>query len=218
MRDQTSPPPAEGTKDQRAVEGADADLVPRDNKAATGQQGHTLDGVLGPRAIHGIPTMVRSQTVSLTMTHRGPLPAPEMFREYESVCPGAADRIIKMAEDEGAHRRSIETKTVDADIALQRRGQTYGLIGFLVVALLGAGLLALGIDIAGYIVLVGNAIVMLGGSIWNRIEETRARKLEERKVKALEDGRKAERADAPPPAAPQQSKHGKGRKKSRRRQ
>lgn len=38
----------------------------------------------------------------------GPLPSPEDFREYEDVLPGAADRILGMAEYQLRHRASAQ--------------------------------------------------------------------------------------------------------------
>ena len=43
-----------------------------------------------------------------TSVHSGPLPAPGMFQEYEKVLPGAADRIMAMAEKEANHRHPID--------------------------------------------------------------------------------------------------------------
>jgi uncharacterized membrane protein len=38
----------------------------------------------------------------------GPLPMPSMLQGYEDVVPGAAERIIKLAEDEAVHRRQMD--------------------------------------------------------------------------------------------------------------
>lgn len=38
----------------------------------------------------------------------GPIPPPNIIAGYEEVVPGAADRIIQMAEKQAAHRQSIE--------------------------------------------------------------------------------------------------------------
>jgi uncharacterized membrane protein len=51
----------------------------------------------------------------------GPLPHPEILAGYEEACPGAALRIIQMAEDEGRSRRALEAKAVDAQVEGMRR-------------------------------------------------------------------------------------------------
>jgi len=61
--------------------------------------------------------------------HRGPLPVPEQLAKYEATLPGAADRIIKMAETQALHRQSLEKATVQQ----QARNSMLGLIfGFLI--------------------------------------------------------------------------------------
>src|SRR3989338_3375865 len=46
----------------------------------------------------------------------GPLPPPEVLRQFDQVVPGAAERIIKMAEQQFAHRTELEKKVIDSDI------------------------------------------------------------------------------------------------------
>jgi len=53
--------------------------------------------------------------------HEGPLPPPAILQQYDTVVPGAAERIIAMAEGEVAHRRSIEVQQVNTDIQTQTR-------------------------------------------------------------------------------------------------
>jgi len=64
---------------------------------------------------------------------RGPLPDPQTLREYDKVVPGAAERIIQMAEKEVDHRRDIQRRALDAQIddnkvarIQTRRGQFLG--------------------------------------------------------------------------------------------
>ena len=42
----------------------------------------------------------------------GPLPAPEMLQGYEDVVPGAAARILTLAEEEALHRRGLDRSFV----------------------------------------------------------------------------------------------------------
>lgn len=74
----------------------------------------------------------------------GPLPPPEVFAGYDKVLPGAAERILKMAEDEANHRRAQEGKLVTSTCRDGRLGLWMGfLIGMLgisgscVVAIIG---------------------------------------------------------------------------------
>lgn len=60
--------------------------------------------------------MVVSQTITA-----GPIPAPELLAGYEHVCPGTAERIVRMAEVEGQHRRDLESRAMNAQIEAMRR-------------------------------------------------------------------------------------------------
>lgn len=51
--------------------------------------------------------------------HQGPLPAPEDLHHYEALLPGAAERILRLAEDEATHRRRLEDRTSAANAATQ---------------------------------------------------------------------------------------------------
>ena len=42
--------------------------------------------------------------------HSGPLPHPDILNRYNEVVPGAAERILKMAENEQEHRLSMDKK------------------------------------------------------------------------------------------------------------
>ena len=46
----------------------------------------------------------------------GPIPPPNIIAGYENVVPGAADRIIKMAEQQSSHRQSMELLETKAEI------------------------------------------------------------------------------------------------------
>jgi len=58
----------------------------------------------------------------------GPIPSPDQLAKFEAVIPGSAERILKMAEQEGEHTRDIQKRAVIADIRLQYLGQAYALV------------------------------------------------------------------------------------------
>ena len=55
----------------------------------------------GPTGQMLIPVSQIVQTVALTT---GPLPPPEQLAQYEQIIPGAADRILRMTENNSDHR------------------------------------------------------------------------------------------------------------------
>lgn len=56
----------------------------------------------------------------------GPLPAPDDFQQYEKVLPGAADRILSMAEKQLAHRTDLEKEIVAKNFRQSSIGQYIG--------------------------------------------------------------------------------------------
>lgn len=67
------------------------------------------------------PIPVPPQRSIHTVTHEqvqysGPIPLPAMLEQYDKVVPGAAERIIKMAEQQHSHRIAIEGKVIASDV------------------------------------------------------------------------------------------------------
>ena len=54
---------------------------------------------------------IKSKRISLhqeVSIHSGPLPNAEQMERYEKICTGAADRILKLAEEQTKHRQKME--------------------------------------------------------------------------------------------------------------
>ena len=65
-----------------------------------------------------------------THSYQGPIPRPQDFAEYERVLPGAADRILKMAENQATHRQGMERSALRGDIAKSMMGTVLAYITF----------------------------------------------------------------------------------------
>ena len=70
---------------------------------------------------------------------RGPLPHPEHLKQYEVIVPGAADRILQLAEQQTAHRIKTENKAVSAEITQNILAQVIAFI--LAITGIGGGIL-----------------------------------------------------------------------------
>ncbi len=71
------------------------------------------------------------------ISYVGPIPPPAMLARYNEVLPGAAERILKMAEDQSGHRQYLEKAVINSDITQARSGVACGFIvalAFLVAA------------------------------------------------------------------------------------
>ena len=84
----------------------------------------------------------------------GPLPQAQELQKYNEIVPGAANRIIIMAEEQASHRRLLESRVIKSDT----RNSTLGLIFGLIIGLAGV--------ISGTVIIIyGYAIygVVVGG-------------------------------------------------------
>ncbi|EIJ38524.1 putative membrane protein [Galbibacter orientalis DSM 19592] len=94
-------------------------------------------------------------------SHSGPLPDPETLIKYNSVIPNGADRIMKMAENQQAHRISIENRVVASQSAQSKLGQVFGLIIGLVGIGCGTFLAATGEPTIGGIIAGGTVVSLV---------------------------------------------------------
>lgn len=67
------------------------------------------------------------QMVVSSSTWSGPIPPPAVLEKMNEVIPGSAERILRMAEEQAAHRRSLETLAVSAQLKQGARGQLFAL-------------------------------------------------------------------------------------------
>ena len=77
---------------------------------------------------------IRHETQSFSL-EAGPLPPPDRLEKYELIVPGAAERIIRMAENQAAHRMSLESRAMNSDVVNSR----IGLVFAFVIGLFGMG-------------------------------------------------------------------------------
>lgn len=69
-----------------------------------------------------------ARLVAYSEHHSGPLPPPAVLQRYDQIVPGAAERIIKMAEEQSAHRRNVEQRVIYTNTLNSRLGVVFGFI------------------------------------------------------------------------------------------
>jgi uncharacterized membrane protein len=98
--------------------------------------------------------------------HVGPLPPPQQLAHYDHVLPGAAERIVGMAERNQEHRHTQEALVVKRGLGFQDRGQWFALGGLVltlgtVIAMTGLGHATAAASFGGAVT-VGVVAVFLG--------------------------------------------------------
>ncbi len=76
----------------------------------------------------GQPPVNQPQVIQHASFYQGVIPKAEELAKYEQIQPGFASRIIKMTEDEGAHRRKMERRVINNTIAGTFFGQVLGFL------------------------------------------------------------------------------------------
>jgi len=73
-------------------------------------------------------------TVQKSEIHSGPLPHPEILSRYDEVIPGAAERILKMAENEQKNRITLDKKTTINAIIMGYLGIVFAFFSVILVS------------------------------------------------------------------------------------
>ena len=104
------------------------------------------------------PTVRSSATLTQTTSFSGPLPPAAELQAYDNAVPGAAERIVRMAEGYAEHTRELEGMAMKLEGAARRRGQWLGAL--VVFAVLGSCLYALHLDKETFAIALGTGTVV----------------------------------------------------------
>ena len=98
---------------------------------------------------------IEISSIEQQYSYEGFLPHPSIMSGYEKFYPGTTQKLIDSYIDESNHRRGLEKKMVDCEIANTSRGMNYALI-VVMVTVVGACVSAyLGSTVIGSIIGVG---------------------------------------------------------------
>ena len=108
------------------------------------------------------------------MLYSGPLPQPGDLEKYNTIVPGAAERILTMAERQAVHRQELEKKVVFSGTRDSLLGLIFGFI--IAIGTVGSGVYCIlhGHDVSGAIV----SGTGLGGLVGVFVYGSRQRRLE----------------------------------------
>ena len=120
-----------------------------------------------------LPVESAEQLVGITHTQSielsaGPLPHPRFFQAYDDTLPGAAHRILTMAERQQEHRHARQSVRLASDASRETRGQWMA-FAIVIVALIGGfTLIAFDKTIGGVTTALGAIGGIAGVFIWSR--------------------------------------------------
>lgn len=121
------------------------------------------------------------QQMSMTQSFSfsGPLPPPQLLKQYNDVVPNGAERLMQMAERQQGHRHDLENVVINGNVKAEARGQWMGLLISVVVIVAGTYLAAMGKQITGGL-LVGVDVVALA-SVFVIGKQKQQRELDKKK-------------------------------------
>ncbi len=106
----------------------------------------------------------------------GPMPHPDMLREYENLCPGFAERSLRMVEEQSEHRRTMEAHVTKSKVKHEATGQIMAFV--VALALMGVGGMAVYLkEIAVGSTFVGvDFVALIGMFIYRQVREEKRSK------------------------------------------
>jgi uncharacterized membrane protein len=116
-------------------------------------------------------------------SHSGPLPSPTTLARYEEILPGAAHRILVMAEAQATHRMEMESRALAGEQRRSERG-LYAAFGVSILSLVaGTWMVLANHEVAGLTVLGANLTTLAGLFIYGT-ERRRSERKERRQALA----------------------------------
>jgi uncharacterized membrane protein len=136
--------PDEEVKPQPSNDGSDP-IESQPKEKAVDLERHML--TINPRAFNGVSnnkkrellkTFSQITHLEVSRSFSGPLPAPELLRQYNDIDPTITKTITDMAVREMEHTHTRDQFLLDQSIQLKKRGQIFG-FSIAMTAIVGGG-------------------------------------------------------------------------------
>jgi uncharacterized membrane protein len=125
--------------------------------------------------------MVQAQSTSF----QGPIPPPELLQQYNEIIPDGADRIVKMAEAQSAHRIDLESTVIKGDDTRANWGLATGFTIGVLIIVLSFILILKGHDTSGTILGSIDLVSLVGVFVYGRSRRTKELERRNEQNKAL---------------------------------
>ena len=105
------------------------------------------------------------------MQYSGPLPPPEALERYNQIVPGAAERLIAMAENQHTHRQELEKHVIHSNVSAQKLGTILGFIVAMTVIIGGVYLVHEGKSGEGLAAILTALAALVGVFVYSKYEQ-----------------------------------------------
>lgn len=96
------------------------------------------------------------------------LPNPEDLAKYEKIIPGGAERILEMAELQARHQQEVEAKAIITKARTANLKQVTFFVLALAAGVLGGALMLMGSELAGLIIMLIDAVTLVGIAVYGK--------------------------------------------------
>lgn len=107
--------------------------------------------------------------------YQGVVPSPEMMEKYKNVDPTLPGRLVSLSEEEGAHRRKIESRITNHALTTTLVGQILAFASVLVICVLSYYYMKNGNSSDGrtiaVTIIIGLASLFLGRAIFKKSDK-----------------------------------------------
>ena len=117
----------------------------------------------------------KQQITAYSEKFSGPIPHPAIMERYNQIIPGAAERILKMAEDQAAHRIGLEKSVIGSDIKKSETGQWFAFIIAVGGLMIAVWSLSKGLQLAGGLIGGIDIASLAGLFIYGRNQKSKER-------------------------------------------
>jgi uncharacterized membrane protein len=119
----------------------------------------------------------------ITASFCGPIPPPNALKAYNDILPGAADRILSMAEQQAGHRQRMEKEIIESSLDHERTGMIFAFVLTLGLMIIGSVLIAFGKNVAGFFAIFIPVVFQAANYLYIKKTEK-----EEKKQPSTEEG------------------------------
>jgi len=106
----------------------------------------------------------------------GPLPHPDILIKYNNAVSDAAERILRMAEKQAAHRQEIERRVVRSNTLNQTMGTIFAFLIASGVITGGIYLISIGVNVGGFVTIISAISALVTVFIKGRSAQDRERR------------------------------------------
>lgn len=123
------------------------------------------------KSLQNNSTELERKVMTVAASFSGPLPPPHILEGYEKIQSGAADRIIKMAEQQASHRQELEKSVIKSNIKNEHIGMWLAFTLTAGLMIFGGYLIMNDKDTIGYFAIFGPVVFHAANYIYNKKRE-----------------------------------------------